>query len=90
MEPIATDLLENDDDDDLTTITPWELALTSDLTREDDDDDELGLRALYERPEVLLGGTGGRTPSDHRRRARRRTRPSPPRPARDPIRKTID
>ena len=56
MAHLTIDLLEDDDDDAITTVTPWELSLT-DLPREadGDDDDDLGLRSLYERPEALLG-----------------------------------
>jgi len=54
MAHITIDVLE-DDYEDLTTVTPWELSLTADLPREDEGDDDLGLRSLYERPEALLG-----------------------------------
>ncbi len=58
MDRIIIDVFEEDADADVvTTISPWELALTGDLT-EQNDDDELGLRSLYERPEALLGPGG--------------------------------
>ena len=57
MDRIIIDVFEHDDDDVITTISPWELALTGDLT-EQNDDDELGIRSLYERPEALLGPDG--------------------------------
>ena len=46
MDRIIIDVFEEDADADVvTTISPWELALTGDLT-EQNDDDELGLRSL--------------------------------------------
>jgi hypothetical protein len=47
------EILEEDVDDSA-SLTPTELGLPIDLTREDLDDDDLGLRALYEHPEPLV------------------------------------
>jgi hypothetical protein len=48
------DLLE-DDLDDVSAVTAWELGLTADFAHEDlDDEDDLGFRALYEHPEAVL------------------------------------
>lgn len=60
MDRITIDLLDDGDDDILTTLSPWELSLTADLAAEKDQDydDELGLRRLYEEPEALLGPGG--------------------------------
>jgi hypothetical protein len=51
------EILEEDLDDDVPTLTGFELGIPIDLTREDlddDDDDDLGVRALYENPEAVL------------------------------------
>jgi hypothetical protein len=56
MRRSAIDLLEDDFDDGLAAVTPWELGLTKDLADDDDDDDDddLGIRALFEHPEAIL------------------------------------
>ncbi len=47
-----------DDVDDAPVLTRAELGIPIDLTREDlEDEDDLGLRALYEHPEVILGAS---------------------------------
>jgi hypothetical protein len=49
------DLLD-DDLNESSVVTPWELGLTMDLASDDlEDDDDLGFRALYEHPEAVLG-----------------------------------
>jgi hypothetical protein len=49
------ELLEDDLDDGL-DMTSTDLGIPIDLARADlDDDDDLGLRALYEHPEAVLG-----------------------------------
>ncbi|MCA9589701.1 MAG: hypothetical protein KC657_30555 [Myxococcales bacterium] len=55
MKRPEVELLE-DDLDDIPTYASSELGLPIDLAREDlDDEDDLGLRALYEHPEAILG-----------------------------------
>lgn len=51
-------LLEEELDDGL---DPAELGFTIDLVSDDLEEDDLGLRSLYENPEVVLGS--GRWPS---------------------------
>lgn len=54
MQRSEIEVLDSDffDDD---SPTPEELGFTIDLAREDLDDDDLGLKELYEHPEVVLG-----------------------------------
>ncbi len=51
------ELLLDDDLNDNTPPSAWELGLSIDLTREDldadDEEDGLGFRALYEQPELI-------------------------------------
>jgi len=48
--------LLDDDLDDIPTCTGADLGLSIDPTLDDlEDEDDLGLRALYEQPEVILG-----------------------------------
>ncbi|MBS2014844.1 MAG: hypothetical protein JST00_18285 [Deltaproteobacteria bacterium] len=55
MRRAQIEILE-DDVDDAPAMTRAELGIPIDLTREDlEDDDDLGLRALYEHPEAILG-----------------------------------
>jgi hypothetical protein len=51
-------ILEDDFADDF-VVDEVDLGLTIDLARDDlaSDDDDLGLRALYEDPDVLLGSS---------------------------------
>lgn len=49
------EILEDDVDDE-PALTRTELGIPIDLTREElEEDDDLGLRALYENPEAILG-----------------------------------
>lgn len=41
--------------DEPPSLTPVELGIPVDLTREDLEEEDLGLRGLYENPEAILG-----------------------------------
>jgi hypothetical protein len=56
MRRTEVEILEDDLDDDTSTLSGSELGIPIDLTREDfeEDDDALGFRALYENPEAII------------------------------------
>jgi hypothetical protein len=55
MRRTVVQLLE-DDIDESSVPTAWELGIPVDLVREDlEDEDDLGLRSLFEHPEAVLG-----------------------------------
>lgn len=61
MRHVDIDLPDIELEEELGAPEPLELGLASKLVHgvsESEEDDELGLRSLYENPEILLGSSG--------------------------------